>query len=152
MNRYLFPLIALLVVSLTVSYRYQRHGLAAIRAHLPGAHPAVTQVALSAQCGCVSDMDEAFPRTPQQLQQAKAKEKREEAEGEARDKQIVSRLHRLVRVGMLRKQVEQIMGPSEGGETPPEDFKGHSAADSDDYGDYEIAFTAKDTVAWVRPL
>lgn len=152
MTKYVFPLIALLFVGLTASYLYQYHGLAAIRAHLPGTRVAVKPMALSAQCGCVADTDEAFPRTPQQLKQARAKEKREEAEGERRDKQMALRLHRLVKVGMPRKQVEQIMGESDGGETPPESFKGHSAVDSDDYGDYEIAFSAKDTVVWVRPL
>jgi hypothetical protein len=153
MNRYLFPLIALLAVGVTVSYLYQHHGLAAIRTHLPGAHPAVTQMALSAQCGCTVDTDEHFPTTPQEIKQVKIKEKREEAEGEYRNKQIALRLHRLVHVGMARTQVEKVMGDTlGGGETPPDSFKGHSAVDSDDYGDYEVAFSAKDTVVWVRPL
>ena len=152
MNRYLFPLIAFLAVGMTVSYLYQHHSLAAIRTYLPGAHPAVTQMALSTQCGCTVDADEYFPTTPQEIKQAKIKEKREAAQEKVREKQIASRLHRLIRIGLPRKQAEQIMGESEGSETPPEPFKGHTAVDSDIYGDYEIAFSAKDTVAWVRPL
>ena len=153
MNRNLLPLIALLAVGLTALYLYQHHSLAAIRAHFPGTRLAVKPTALQAQCGCTVDTDEQFPTTPQQIKQAKLKQKREEAEGEMRDKQIDNRVRRLIRVGMSRKQVEQIMGDSlGGGETPPDSFDGHSAADSDVYGDYEVAFSAKDTVVWVRPL
>ncbi len=159
MNKFHFLLIGLLLVGLIGSYLYQHHGLAAvqpglaaIRAHLPAAPVAVQPKALQAQCGCTVDTDEHIPMTPQEIMQAKIKQKREAAREKIRETQIASRLHRLVRVGMPRKQVEQIMGQIEGEETPPEPFKGHTAVDSNDYGDYEVAFSAKDTVAWVRPL
>ena len=152
MNKYLLLFIPLLLVGMTGSYLYTHHRLWEIRRLLPYSRVAVPPSAM-ASCGCTVDTDEHFPTTPQEIKQAKINAQREEAEGELRDEQTDNRVRRLIRVGMARAQVEQIMGDSlGGGETPPEPFKGHNAVDSDDYGDYEIAFSAKDTVAWVRPL
>ena len=146
MNRYLLPLIALLAVGWPVSYLYQHHGLAAIRAHFPGTRVAVKPIALQAQCGCTVDTDEVLPTTPQQIKQAKLKEKREEAQGELLDKQTDNRVLRLIRVGMSRKQVEQIMGPVSMMGSPDVTVKGHPSDDADFYSDYQVAFTPKDIV------
>ncbi len=100
-------------------------------------------------CGCTVDTDEHFPTTPQEIKQAKINEKREEAQGELLDKQTDNRVRRLIRVGMSRKQVEQIMGPASMMGSPDVIVEGHSSDDADFYSDYQIAFTAKDTVTSV---
>ena len=145
MNKYLFPLIALLSFGIIRSYLYTHHRLREIRRLLPGSTVAVQPLAM-ATCGCTVDTDEHFPTTPQQIKQAQINEKREEALGKLQDKQVDNRVRQLIRVGMSRKQVEQIMGPSSMMGSPDVTVKGHPSDDADFYSDYQIAFTPKDIV------
>jgi len=152
MNRYFFTLIALLFVGMTGAYLYQHHSLAAIRAHFPGAAAAVKPMALQEQCGCVADTDEAFPRTPQQLKQAKIDEKREERAEDLHDKQTMLRLHRLVRTGTSREQVERLMGEPDMSGTPIVAEGEHPGDDADYYGNIEVAYSANGSVTWVGSI
>jgi len=148
MNKYLLTLIPLLLVGIIVSYLYTHHRLQEVHRLLHGSTVAVQSLTI-ASCGCTADTDEHFPTTPQQIKQAQINNKREEAQGELLDKQTDNRVRRLIRVGMSRKQVEQIMGPCSWMGSPEVTVKGHPSDDADFYSDYQIAFTAKDVVTSV---
>ena len=145
MNKNLLTLIPLLLVGIIVSYLYTHHRLQAIHRLLPGSPVAVHLLAI-ASCGCTADTDEHFPTTPQQIKQAQINNKREKAQEKLLDKQTDNRVRRLIRVGMSRKQVEQIMGPCSMMGSPDVTVKGHPSDDADFYSGYQIAFTAKDVV------
>ena len=154
MNRYLLPVIALLAVGLTLSYLYQHHALAAIRAHLPGAAVAAKPIASQAQCGCVADtdIDERLPATPQEAKQAKLDEQHGEREEKLHDKQTLLRLHRLVRIGTSKEQVERLMGEPDMSGSPSVSEGEHPGDDADYYGNIEVAYAANGTVTWIGSI
>lgn len=159
MNRYLFSLIAALLVGLAGAYFYRHHGLAAVqsdlaavRARLPGAAVAVQPKALEVQCGCEPPEVIHEPTTPREIRQEKINEKQEAREEELHDKQIMLRLHRLVQIGTSKQQVERLMGEPDMSGSPIAAENEHPADDADYYGNIEVAYAANGTVTWIGSI
>ena len=150
MNKPVLTLVIALAVGAIISCLYKSSLPAVIQTQYAAlTAPHNLPVKVVATCGCTVDTDEVFPTTPEQIKAAQIKQKRDAALGKLREQQTDSRVRRLIRVGMTRKQVEQIMGAPFMMGTPTVAVKGHPSEDADFYSNYQIAFTAKDIVTSV---
>lgn len=152
MSRPVFVVMVLLSVSAIALCLHRRH--AATRLH-PSASALAHRVSpAEAKCGCEPPVP--IPRMPNTSQGWRVwrRQQRQWAEQEQRqdsviDRRVALRLHKLVRTGMSRRQVEHLMGTA--------DMQGlfshpvPQARDADFYagGDYEVAYSAGGSVVWV---
>ncbi len=88
------------------------------------------------------------PTTPHELRQERKEEKQEERQEAITDKQFALRLHKMIKIGMSREQVRRLMGYPDVIGSPEAHY--YTAADADFYagGDYEVDYSASDTVLW----
>lgn len=154
MSRTAMTLIAVLSIIVIVLSLYKRHGAAVSSTRSPVVAAARQSAPGDVPCGC-EPAPQIMPDTSQGRRRQKtedAQEKRQEDRLEKQDKQAAQRLHRLVRLGMSRREVRSLMG--EPGMTGAPLVESHSAVDADYYagGAYEVAYSVDDTVVWVDPL